>query len=196
MTLIDTRKTLILPIILIGLMISATAANWTAQLKLTGNITTSEMAVILSLPSGEWDDNEKIKDVGQVTASYENDKLIKVTITNAYPSYEAWVKIGWHVLKHVSPDPVHGRLTAINIDVNGLPDDPHDELEIWWESVITDPTKDGYVYIGKQLTPCNEYFIWLHVHVLEDEIPPDPLQDTTYTFTVTIIVSQYNMPMP
>jgi len=194
MTLIDKRKTLILPIILMGLMISATAANWTAQLKITGNVTTSEMEVILSLPADEWYDNEKIKDVGHVTASYENDKLIKVTITNAYPSYEAWVKIGWHVLKHVSPDPVHGRLTAINIDVNGLPDDPHDELEIWWESVITDPTKDGYVYITKQLTPCNEYFIWLHVHVLEDEIAPDPLQDTTYTFTVTIIVSQYNKP--
>jgi len=194
MTLIDTRKTLILPIILIGLMTGVTAAYWTAQLKATGNITTSEMNVILSLPAGEWYDNEKIKDVGTVTASYENSKLIEVTITNAYPGYEAWVKIGWHILKTPPPEPVHGRLTAINTEVEGHPDTPTDELEIWWEPFITDPNSDGYVYIGKQLTPCNEYFIWLHVRVLEDEISPDPLQDTTYSFTVTIIISQYNMP--
>jgi hypothetical protein len=194
MTLIDTRKTLILPIILIGLMTGAAAANWTATLKVTGTITTSEMKVILSLPGGEWDDNEKIKDVGHVTASYENSELIKVTITNAYPGYEAWVKIGLHILKNPPPQPVHGRLTAINTEVEGHPDTPTDELDIWWESVIKDPTKDGYVYIGKQLTPCNEYFIWLHIHVLEDEIAPDPLPNTTYTFTVSFIVSQYNMP--
>lgn len=194
MTLIDTRKTLILPIILIGLMVSATAANWTAQLKITGNITTSEMEVILSLPAGECYDNEITKDIGKVSCSFENLELIKVTITNAYPSYEAWCKIGWHILKSPPPEPVHGRLTAINIEVEGHPDTPTDELEIWWEPFITDPKSDGYVYIGKQLTPCSEYFIWLHVHVLEDEIAPDPLPNTTYTFTVTIIVSQYNMP--
>jgi len=194
MTLIDTRKTLILPIILIGLMISATAANWTAQLKITGNITTSEMEVILSLPSGECYDNEITKDVAKVKCSFESLELIKVTITNAYPSYHAWCKIGWHILKNPPPQPVHGRLTDIKIEVEGHPDTPTDELDIWWASVITDPTHEGYVSIGKQLTPCEEYFIWLHIHILEDEIPPDPLQDTTYTFTVTIIVSQYNKP--
>ena len=194
MTLIDTRKILILPILIMALMISFAAANWTAQLKITGNVTTSEMEVILSLPAGECYDNEKTKNVGLVSCSFESLQLIKVTITNAYPGYEAWCKIGWHILKSPPPEPVHGRLTAINIEVEGHQDTPTDELQIWWEPYITDPTSEGYVYIEKQLIPCNEYFIWLHVHVLEDEIAPDPLQDTTYTFTVTIIVSQYNKP--
>jgi predicted ribosomally synthesized peptide with SipW-like signal peptide len=184
MTLIDTRKTLILPIILVGLMIGVTAAYWTATLKVTGNITTGTFNPELSLPLGGWDDNEVTKDIGHVTADIIGPPYNKIVITidHAYPSYEAWVSIGVH---HV------GTVPSILKDISWDPHPP--ELQIW----ITQCPPSPWPVIGQQLHHCQEIFFYLHVHVFEDDnaIPPiKPLPDTTYTFTVTITLVQYNKP--
>jgi hypothetical protein len=182
MTLIDTRKTLILPIILVGLMTSVAAANWYATLKVTGNITTGTFTPELSLPPG-WTDNEVLKDVGHVSAEIIGPlwHKIEITITNAYPCYEAYGPIGVH---HI------GSVPAIIKSITW--DDAPPELEIWITQYPGNPWPIGY-----QLHGCHEIFFYLHVHVLEDDtaIPPiKPLPDTTYTFTVTITLVQYNKP--
>jgi predicted ribosomally synthesized peptide with SipW-like signal peptide len=182
MTLIDTRKTLILPIILIGLMIGVTTAYWTTQLKVTGNITTGTFIPELSLPEHQCYDNEVLKDVGNVSAEFISANKIEVTITNAYPCYEAWVGIGVHN---------NGGIPLIIKSITWADAPP--ELQIWISPFPLNP----WPVIGYQLHYCHEIFFFLHVHVFENDtaIPPiNPLPNTTYNFNVTILCVQYNMP--
>jgi hypothetical protein len=183
MTLIDTRKTLILPLILMGLMIGATGAWWTAKLKVTGTITTDNFLPQLSLPDGGWGDNEVTKDIGHVTAGINVPLTeINVSIDHAYPGYEAWVSIGIH-----NRGSVPCNISAISW-VGAPP-----ELKIW----ISPSPSYAWPVIGHILDYCHEIFFILHVRVYENDtaIPPIlPLQDHTYKFNVTITCTQYNMP--
>lgn len=187
MTLIDARKTLILPIILVGLMTGVTAAYWNATLKVTGNITTGTFTPELSLPAGAWGDNEVLKNVGQVSAEFISPNKIEVTITNAYPCYEAWVAIGIHNTGISSA-------SCIPLIVKSITwADAPPELQIWISQCPPSP----WPVVGYQLHYCQEIFFYLHVHVLEDDTakpPINPLPNTTYTFNVIILCVQYNMP--
>jgi len=181
MTLIDTRKTLILPIVLMVMMVGSSAAFWNATLKFKGNITTDDLKPELSLPPGQGD-NEVTKDIGHVKGEIYGPfpNTIVITIDHAYPSYAAWVAVGVHNAGSV-PGIIH------------ISWDAPPELEIWMSQYAGNP----WPVEGYQLDYCHEIFFYVNVHVLENDaaVPPiKPLQDHTYTFTVTITFVQYNMP--
>jgi len=182
-----SKKILTLPISLIIslLIIGLSFAYWNDTLTIQGTITTNHFDADLSLPQ-PWQnyagDNEEVKDVGYIESVeiYDdpNDEewdtsmdLIKIVIKNAYPGYEAWVHVGLHVVVGSMP----GIVKEIIIDAP-------DELHVW-----VDPD-----WTGQQVHACHEYFFDVHVRVIEVEGQIEPLQDTSYEFTVTIIMAQYN----
>lgn len=180
MKIINSRKMLILPVILMALMMGFAGAYWHDQLVIEGEITTGTYDSELSLPKDQWGDNEVEKDIGQVSAIIIGPPydIIEITITDAYPCYEAWVVIGVH---HI------GSVPCIISDISWV---APPELEIWIAEYATYPWP-----IGAQLHGCEEIFFYLYIHVFEDEMaepPIEPLQDTTYAFTVTIETIQYN----
>ena len=181
---IKQRKILILPtvILIMAIMIGFSAAWWRENLIINGDITTGTFTPELSLPYGQWYDNEEIKDVGTVEAEIIGPPFdtIVITIENAYPCYEAWVAIGVH---HI------GSVPQIIESITW--DDAPPELEIW----LTQYPNNPWPIVGTQIHNCIEVFFYLHIHVFEDdtaEPPILPLPDTTYTFTVTITCVQYN----
>jgi len=178
------RKTLILPVVLMVMMLGSSAAFWTTTLKLKGNITTDDFKPELSLPTDDWGDNEVLKDIGHVTADFVGPfpGTIVITIDHAYPGYEAYVGIGVHNA---------GSVPCIIKDISWAGAPP--ELQIWTSQRPGSP----WPVIGYVFPYCTEIFFYLHVKVFEDDTakpPINPLQDTTYSFTVNILLVQYNMP--
>lgn len=177
------RKMLIVPVVLMVMMIGSSAAFWNATLKFKGNITTDDFKPQLSLPGDDWGDNEMLKDIGHVTATFIGPTppgKIVITIDHAYPGYEAYVGIGVHNV---------GSVPCIIKDISWDPS-PR-ELQIW----ISQHGTDHWPVIGYQLDYCHEEFFYLHIKVIEDDtaVPPiKPSQDFSYTFTVTISLVQYN----
>jgi hypothetical protein len=161
-----------------ALMIGFAAANWTDQLKVTGEIKTGKVDSMLSYHTvGDIE----TKDIGQITGEPIGPpwKTIKITITNAYPGYIGWVWFDIHVLGTIP-------LIISEIKIDAPP-----ELKIWAENL----DHPGEPVIGIQLHPCHETGIKVYVKVFEDEsaIPPiEPEQLTTYEFTVTFVLIQYN----
>jgi len=190
MKMLTSRKVLVLPIILIvsTLTIGLSFAYWADSLTITGVITTNHFDADLSLPQPWQDyagDNEEVKDVGYIESVeiYDdpNDEewdtsmdLIKIVIKNAYPGYEAWVHVGLHVVVGSMP----GVVQKIIIDAPP-------ELKVW-----VDPD-----WTGQQVHPCHEYFFDVHVRVIEVEGQIEPLPAHTYSFTVTVVMAQYNAPV-
>lgn len=185
MRTLNSRKVMAISMTLVAamLMLGFACAYWSDTLTIQGTITTNHFDADLSLPQ-PWQqyagDNEVEKDVGYIdfVEIYDdlNDEswdtsmdLIKIVIKNAYPGYEAWVRAGLHVCAGSMP----GIVKEIIIDAP-------DELEVWVNPDLT----------GTQVHPCWEYFFNVHVKVIEDQI--EPQQGTTYEFTVTIVMAQYN----
>lgn len=180
MTAIKSLKTLVIPILIMALITGFAAAYWSEQLVITGDITTTEFHADVSLPWPLiWDDNEEIKDVANIIdADTEGPKKIVVVIDNAYPCYECWIKVGVHIMWGSMP----GIIKDIIIDAPP-------ELDVWVE-----PYTLGQTIIGQQLHECQEFFMKVYCHVVEIEGEIEPEQGTTYTFTVTIVMAQYNAP--
>ena len=177
--------TLPISLIISLLIIGLSFAYWNDTLTIQGTITTDHFDADLSLPQPWQDyagDNEIEKDVGYIGSVeiYDdpNDEpgdtsmdLITATICNAYPGYEAWFRVGLHVCAGSMPGIVK------EIIIKAPP-----ELDVW-----VDPD-----WTGTQVHACHEYFFNVHVEVLEVEGQIEPQQGATYTFTVTIVMTQYN----
>lgn len=182
MTAIKSLKTLTIPILIMALTTGFAAAYWSEQLTITGDITTTEFHADVSLPTPwVWGDNEDVKDVACIEDAYtEGPKKIVVVIENAYPCYECWIKVGVHIMW----DSIPGNISEINIDAPP-------ELDVWVEPFDPLPPDIPTIY-DVQLHECEEFFMKLYCHVVEIPGVVEPLQDHTYTFTVTIVMIQYN----
>lgn len=175
-------------------------AYWTDTLTITGSITTGTLDGYWSVPGApdfHWGSNQW-KDVAEVTELYAlpgsgPDLLdeLYVTVANAYPGLEVWVHVGIHYIGSV---PAHIRTPIV---INDLP-----EVEVWYVPADT-LAPDGSIIPGipmeeVQLHSGNEYFFWLHIKIIEDDLADpiiDPMQGHTYTFTVELPLIQYNDPV-
>jgi hypothetical protein len=182
MTAIKSLKNLAIPILIMAMITGFAAAYWSDQLVITGEITTTEFHADVSLPTPLiWDDNEDVKDVGYIEDAYtDGSKKIVVIIDNAYPCYECWIKVGVHIMW----DSIPGNISEIII--NAPP-----ELDVWVEPFDPLPPECPTLY-DVQLHECEELFMKVYCHVLEIEGVVEPEQDTTYEFTVTFVMIQYN----
>jgi hypothetical protein len=132
--------------------------------------------LFLDIIEDEW------KDVGMASARF-GEKVLTITVTNAYPCYSVGIPAGIHYQGSV---PAHVK----EIIITAPP-----ELDVWIEPLEGSPPLDEV-----QLHYLEEYFMYIWVHVIEIDDPDtgepiiDPMQDTEYTFTIEIVLCQYNDP--
>lgn len=179
-----TKKLLFLPILLVLAVstIGVTMAFWSDILTINGKLTTGTLDGVWSKPTfippweNEWKDIATIK----VEVFPADPDKAYITVKGAYPGYQAYIGLGIHYQGSV---PAHIK----SIDIDAPP-----ELKVW-----IDPL-DGSNPIGYQLHYLDEYFFRVWVEVIEIDGPDgpivDPMQNTEYTFTVTIVLCQYNDP--
>lgn len=147
--------------------IGASYALWSETLTINGTINTGNVDVEWSIKD-VWDD--ETKDVSDITATIEDDGTMTVTITNAYPCVNYYVRFDIHCLGTV---PVHFQDFVIT---------GPDCAEI----TITPET--GYDPItDTQLHQSQEWLGILKIH-----LDNTAEENATYTFTITILAHQYN----
>lgn len=160
--------------LMISLALTGVAfAHWTETLYINGTVNTGTFDAELSVGEG-YDTEPEEKDVSSISGELSEDKnTITVTITNAYPCINYYLPIDLHCVGSV---PLI--IQEIYIDRGNLPEDT--TLEII-------PGADQPLQEGVQLHYCNSAYGTLHVHLDEDAA-----ENTTYTFSITIIVVQWN----
>ena len=188
------KKLEIIPIMLVTVLLTTGAAYafWYDSLTITGDVTTSDFDVELSLPyywyyDCEWKDVVTFDPDGgldDVDFEYETEEWNKITfyIDGAYPGYHGYIKIGvvskGDIPAHMKDDPT----------IETVP-----ELDVWlsMEDQTCEGPYDDPFWECWQLHEL-EYFFLIHFEVIE--VDPDimPQQGQTYTFTVTLPLIQYN----
>ncbi|MEM2619309.1 MAG: hypothetical protein QW356_07530 [Candidatus Hadarchaeales archaeon] len=153
-------------------------AHWTDTLYINGTVNTGTFDAELSVGEGR-DSEPDCKDVSSISGELSEDKnTITVTIRNAYPCIDYYLPIDVHCTGTV---PLI--IERIIIDKGNLPENT--KLEII-PAMIGFPLEEG-----TQLHYCDVASGELHVHLDEDA-----QENTTYNFSVTINVVQWNYQAP
>lgn len=160
---------------------------WSKILYINGTVATGNVDVELSL--GEFGDNEVEKDVGTCLAELlmideaTQPNKIRVTVTNAYPSYECWVTFDVHQ-KGSIPVLVYQPIFSIR--------PPEKEVTFKMMDCYADPTQ--------MHKPSERIWCTLYIHVEQDALQNagrgkegDP---PAYEFEGTIEARQFNEPRP
>jgi predicted ribosomally synthesized peptide with SipW-like signal peptide len=183
-------KKLYLPIaIFLALsVLGVSMAYWTDVLTVNAEIRTGTLEAVWSNPTFLEIIEEEWKEVAYCEAIFE-EKVLTITVTNAYPGYICGIDAGIHYQGTV---PAHIK----NVTITAPP-----ELEVWITPIhIVNGTlvfSDMQEMYGYQLHYLEEYFMYIWVEVIEIDGPDiwiDPMQDTTYEFTIEIELVQYNDP--
>jgi hypothetical protein len=205
MTLLKKSKTAIptaLAITLISLAIMGfTYAHWSENLWLSGYVEMGDMcAEFVDVDNKDlgldWNCDNGIneywqidKDIGSTTVYIVEDgecpNTIKVIMDNVYPCYYENIEmhihncgtIPWKIVRVNFTTPYEQKSITgpqyLTLDMSG---DGKADVEIKWG--------DNF---GQQTDPCTELEVSFKIHVLQDAP-----EDTTMTFTVTIIIINWN----
>lgn len=153
----------------LGLM-GAGLAYWTETLTITGSVATGNLSVAYS--NVVCADNESNPDVGTcsatITGENTDSETLVITITNAYPCYTCTVD--FDILNDGS---IPVDLGSLVLDLSGLSGEL--DVTVSVETTANDLAVDG-VQAG-QLT----------IHVTDVAA-----ESSTYTFTATIVATQFN----
>lgn len=198
----QNKKMVAIPILLmIALsMIGFTYATWSQTLYINGTVSTGTLSAkfvppVTKTDQGlDWNCDDGLinvrqidKDIGSSTATIVADKEITVVLTNVYPCYyehiSFWIHndgtIPWKIQKVIfypggkelhEPD-------YLTLDLNG---DTYADIEIYWG--------DSF---GIQREYCEKLDISFEIHILE-KAP----QGATLTFTIEIVIVQWNKYVP
>jgi len=165
-----TKMTAIFAVLLVALAVVGFAyAHWSEMLFIEGTVNTGSLDAVMSVGTC-WDTETALKDYSRIECSLKvNDpKTLIVTIYNAYPCIDYYCKFD---VTNTGTIPLH---------VIGFT--PVDNLPAGRILEITE-------LLGKQIHPGLSEYGTIHVH-----LPQEALETHTYTFTVTIEVSQWNLP--
>jgi hypothetical protein len=164
--------------LILSLAITGVAfAHWTDTLYINGTVNTGTFDAELSVGEG-YDSEPPCKDVSSISGTLSDDKnTITVTVSNAYPCIDYYLPIDLHCVGSV---PLI--IQSIEYNRGNLPENT--TLEI-----IPDPAhpSENVIRVGTQLHQCQTAYGLLHLHLDEDAA-----ENTTYTFSVTINVVQWN----
>lgn len=155
--------------LLFGLLVAAaTYAYWSQTLTVSGTVGTGILdANITAATTG---DNENVYDVGAINYAIAQDlKSATITITNAYPGYVAWANFS---VTNTGTIPVKLSDTVNN---------PNSEIDV--TTSWTGLDSNGVLLPGQTA----------HLNVTTT-VTDLAAQNSTYTFTVTISVEQFNAP--
>lgn len=183
---------------LVVMLISAGTAYayWYDSLTISGDVTTANFDVELSLPQHWYYDCEWKDVVTEADVYFDWDTVfgddVTITVNGAYPGYHGAILIGvisrGTVPAHMKGDPI----------INTVPDVP--EFNVWLDDWSIGDTMDD-ICQGPYYDPFPdcwqlhelEYFFYIHFEVIEDDAAGIlPQQGATYTFTVTLPLIQYN----
>jgi hypothetical protein len=162
--------------LILSLAITGVAfAHWTDTLYINGTVNTGTFDAELSVGQG-YDSEPPCKDVSSISGTLSEDKnTITVTVSNAYPCIDYYLPIDLHCVGSVP-------LVIQSIEYNG------DLPENTTLKIIPDPAHpNDVIQVGTQLHQCQTAYGLLHLHLDEDAA-----ENTTYTFSVTINVVQWN----
>jgi hypothetical protein len=205
MTLLKKSKTAIptaLAITLISLAIMGfTYAHWSETLWLNGTVTTgtlcAEFVDVSNKDLGlDWNCDNGInkywqidKDIGNTTVYIVEDgecpNTIEVIMDKVYPCYYENIEmhvhncgtIPWKIIRVNFTTPYEQKSITgagyLTLDMSG---DGKPDVEIKWGNSF-----------GMQVDPCTEIELSFKIHVLQDAP-----EDTTMTFTITIIMINWN----
>lgn len=152
-------------LLVVMLALGVSYALWSTNLYVSGTINTGTVsAEIIAGASYDGDDNVPGKDVSEISALVDGNTLM-VTITNAYPSIDYFQEFK---VKNTGTIPV--KVQSIVISGNA---------SVW-------VTVSG-IAVGDQIEPGQEVNCLLTVHLTNDA-----LQGATYTFTIDIMLVQWN----
>ena len=184
------RKSLPLGVLVMLLVLALASLGigyglWSKILHINGTVATGNVDVELSL--GKFGDNETEKDVGDCKAELltlppaEQPNKIRVTVTNAYPSYECWVTFDVHQKGSIPVLVYQPIFTQV----------PPKE--------VTFRMMDCYADETQMDDPSERIWCTLYIHVEQDALqnagrgegyPP------VYKFEGTIEARQFNEPRP
>jgi len=181
----QNKKLMIIPVLLVfALVITGFAyAHWEKIITIDGTVTTGSLHLeVISASSDdppETIDIGKDKDVGCTIVEIGQDKQsLIVTVTNAYPCYEAYVHF---TVKNTGTIPAHFKGFG--------PQPPFVQDGKVWKATFFDGkiTVWGWDSYNEQLHPGEpaDYTIWIHV-----EQPAE--QGQPYTFEAEVWFYNYN----
>ncbi|MEM3828095.1 MAG: hypothetical protein QXP36_02600 [Conexivisphaerales archaeon] len=159
-------------IVLIALMVAGFAyAMWTETINISGTVSTGDLDVSWSVGEGyDSEDEYPEKDVSSISGDVSEDgNTLYVTIENAYPCIHYYLPID------VSNDgSIPVIISDIIVDKGNLPEGCTVEI-------------NENIYEGVQIDAGDSVEGLLHVHLTNDVE-----EDSTYTFSVTLTVVQWN----
>jgi len=157
-------------VLLFGLLVAAaTYAYWSQTLTITGTVGTGILdANITAVTTG---DNENVYDVGSINVTIAPDqKSALITISNSYPGYVAYANFS---IVNTGTIPVKLSDTVTNDNTAEI------NVATSWSGLDSNnvllPGQTAYLNVTTTVTDL-------------------AAQNTTYTFTVTINVNQFNAP--
>ncbi len=153
--------------LLVGLgLAAATYAYWSDSLSISGTVSTGNLDVQFADSSAS--DNEDAYDVASVTCEILDEKTAKITVDNAYPGYEATCSFD---VENTGTIPAKIKDTSVN--------NPNTEISVDYSWSGLDA--NNVLAVGGTAT--------LDVVTTVTE---DAAEDSTYTYTISIDVGQFN----
>ena len=149
------------------ILVGSSYAMWYKVLTINGTINTGYVDAVFTNVSS-YDNEPQIKDVSNVTFSLSEDsEVLTISLNNAYPCINYTVE--FDILNS-------GTIPVIITAVNGIPSsEPYQVM-----GNLTD-------VVGLQLEPGDTVHVKMVIHLSNDA-----LQDSTYTFSITIQAVQWN----
>jgi len=162
----------VVPVLLLVAVVAGAVAMWSDTLKINATIETGEVKVKFSTfecveePEAEGKDVGSCTVVGEIFDGEEMPVKLKVTVSNAYPSY--------HVIVYFTVDNVRSiPVKLFSYEFVGV---DAEALDVWL--VIPEDT---------QIDPGYSSPYELHIHVKQDAA-----ENSTYTFELELTFAQWN----
>lgn len=178
--MMKTKKLgVIFAVLLLSLsMVGVAQALWSETLYVNGTVNTGNLDAVLSCGPQVHDTEPTEKDVSSITGSVDGYTLT-VTIENAYPCIDYYLPINIFNSGSIP------WIMSVNIDRETLPG--LTTLAILPADYFTVGFNIPQIMEGTQLEPMDFASGFLHVH-----LDNDASENAQYTFTITIVVMQWN----
>lgn len=151
-------------LLVVMLALGVSYALWSTNLYVSGTINTGTVSAMI-VAGDSWDTEPEEKNVSCISCYVDEDGVLIVTVSNAYPCISYYQEFN---VTNTGTIPVKVQSIAINGDASA------------WVAV-------SGIAVGDQIEPGQEVACLLTVH-LDNEAE----QGTTYTFTIEIVLVQWN----
>jgi len=183
-----TKMVGLFAVVMIALMVAGFAyAHWTETLVIEGTVETGELDLAWSCEC--WDNDDELKDVGEVSYEIEGDTL-EINVTDAYPCYEVSGTID---IENVGTVPAV--LVGYDIDLpDGVTyeyDSQTGEITLYYGDVVM--AEGSITFEGdfeQQIDAGETVYIYFTIHFTNPGLP----EKWSGTFTITLYFENWSPP--